>query len=162
MFLNFYFKSVCSKISPKQLKANEKKNQIVKGLFFLACFTITGVCYSQQNNDFFSNFPAKTVFKILDPVSTFTPIICEMPIGTNDTIWAENLVQPPMWKIQAGMDDESVFVISQNKGSKKAFINRPKRSGGFFYPKTRHFYCFFCELRKTIVFDILKSETRKR
>lgn len=85
---------------------------------------IPGVCVAQQDNDYFSKLPANTVYSLLESVGGFTPIVCEVSGKTNDTIWAENFVQPPMWKIQAGMDDESVFVISQNKGSKKAFIKK--------------------------------------
>ena len=98
-------------------------------LCLFAYMGIPGVCIAQQNDDYFSKLPTNTVFSLLESVDGFTPIVCEVPGKTNDTIWAKNLVQPPMWKIQVDMDDESVIVISQNKGSKKAFMKNAS------YPK---------------------------
>lgn len=98
-------------------------------LCLFAYMGIPEVCIAQQNDDYFSKLPTNTVFSLLESVDGFTPIVCEVPGKTNDTIWAKNLVQPPMWKIQVDMDDESVIVISQNKGSKKAFMKNAS------YPK---------------------------
>jgi len=98
-------------------------------LCLFAYMGIPEVCIAQQNDDYFSKLPTNTVFSLLESVDGFTPIVCEVPGKTNDTIWAKNLVQPPMWKIQVDMDDESVIVISKNKGSKKAFMKNAS------YPK---------------------------
>lgn len=91
-------------------------------LCLLACLAITGVSQTLQNNDFFSKFPTETVFSISESVSAFTSIVCEVPGGNIDTIWVENLVQPPMWKIQANIEDENINVISQGKEGKRASL----------------------------------------
>lgn len=101
----------------------------LRALCLLVYLGIPGVCIAQQDNDYFSKLPANTVYSLLESVDGFTPIVCEVSGKTNDTIWAENLVQPPMWKIQVDMNDESVFVLSQNKKGKKAYMKNAS------YPK---------------------------
>lgn len=83
---------------------------------------ITGTCYAQENKDLFSNYPENTIFKISESIEEFTRIVCELPEGNNDTVWVKNSIIPPMWKVQADMEDENVSIISHNKNSKKAII----------------------------------------
>lgn len=86
---------------------------VLKKLLLLSYFTITGVCYAQQDNNYFSKFPAKTVFSISETVGSFKQIVCEVPEGTNDTVWTNCLLTPPMWKFQANMEDENVDFVNE-------------------------------------------------
>ena len=92
----------------------------IKALCLLVCIPAVGMCHVQQNNDLFSMFPSKTVFSLTESIGDYTRIICEVPGMTNDTVWVVSRVQPPMWKVQADMEDENILVISQGKNGKRA------------------------------------------
>lgn len=80
----------------------------------LVYFTTVGVVsHAQQDNDFFSKFPANTVFNISEAIGDFKQIVCELPEGINDTVWVKRLLTPPMWKVQADVKDENLEVVSE-------------------------------------------------
>lgn len=100
----------------------------LKVLFLLVCIIAIGKCYAQQSSGLFAKFPSETVFNLTQSIGDFTQIICEVSGMTNDTIWVASNIQPPMWKVQANMDDENILIISQDKKGKKAVLKNA------FYP----------------------------
>ena len=97
-------------------------------LGLLVCMANASICHAQQSNDWFSKFSPNAVFRLAGSVDNFTQIVCEEPGMANDTIWVDGEITSPMWKIQAGLEDENILVISQDKKGKKAQLKN------VFYP----------------------------